>query len=304
MSARHRGVVSPSIEHSAASQPPRPAPRGSRACVSRCRRRSTLGSTGRSVLSFVFACVGTCVLSCIARCVGSCVRSCSRSCSSSCSGRSSRRCSARCSSRRTRSCGLCCVSRRIGRCYPGGGLWAAHSPAELWSDSDLPLHMGGSRVFGARRQGCRFSREMSGASRSSRHYRLVLAEVTTESGCGSKHSNQDCAVWCRPEPGNRLHIERAARRRNQLAVERASQRGAHSRTQSGTDSGAEVPSLCGVGCDVEGATGCRVEPRVRRGAERRAKSLIDGHIDGRVVPGLEPRSQPGSDPPLAGSNLG
>jgi hypothetical protein len=94
-------------------------------------------------------------------------------------------------------------------------------------------------------------------------------------------------------------------------IERASQAGTHCatrraidcRVESGvdgqTDSGAEFPSL--------GAIGCRVRPRIRRGTERRSKSLIDGHIDGRVdcpvVPGVEPRGHPRIDSPLAGSDL-
>jgi len=36
----------------------------------------------------------------------------------------------------------------------------------------------------------------------------------------------------------------------------------------------------------------------------RAKSLIDGHIDGRIVLGVEPRSHPRIDPPVAGASAG
>ncbi len=170
---------------------------------------------------------------------------------------------------------------------------------------------GRSSGFGVRERSSRFSGNLSGTSRSSRHYRPVLAEVTHETGCGSQYSRRNCGVRF----GTRCHIQpqtqRAVQRPTQLAAERAGQTGTRcvtdSRIEAGvdaqTDSGAEVPSLCGVGCGAEGATGCHVEPRVRREAEERAKSLIDGHIDGRVVFGLEPRSQPGSDSHPADAGL-
>ena len=160
--------------------------------------------------------------------------------------------------------------------------------------------MGGDVRSKARQQGCHSSERM----RFSNRHDAALAELAHESGCGSRHSHRNRGVCF----GTQCHIQsqtqRAVRRRVQLPAERASQRAAHSRTQSSTDSGAETQSLCGVGCDVEGATGCHVEPRVHRATESRAKPLTDGHIHGRVVLGLEPRSQPGSDSPIAGSSAG
>jgi hypothetical protein len=127
------------------------------------------------------------------------------------------------------------------------------------------------------------------------------------SGRGSKDPHRNCGVRF----GTQCHVQpktqRAAHGRTQLAAERASQAGTrcatrrpvHCQTEKGvdvlTDSGAQFPSL--------GAIGRRIEPHVRRAAESRAKCLIDGHIDGRVVPGLEPRGHPGIDSPLASASL-
>ena len=125
---------------------------------------------------------------------------------------------------------------------------------------------------------------------------------------GAKHPHRNCGVRFRTQCRARPQTQRAVQCRTQLAAERVSQAGTrcatrrpvHCQVEKGvdvlTDGGAELPSL--------GAIGCRVEPRTRRAADRRAKSLTDGHIDGRSVLGLEPRSHPRIDPPVAGRSAG
>jgi len=124
--------------------------------------------------------------------------------------------------------------------------------------------------------------------------------------CGAKHPHRNCGVRFRTQCHARPQTQRAVQRRTQLAAERVSQAGTrcatrrpvHCQVEKGvdvlTDSGAELPSL--------GAIGRRAEPRTRRAADCRAKSLIDGHIDGRIVLGVEPRSHPRIDPPVARSS--
>jgi hypothetical protein len=118
------------------------------------------------------------------------------------------------------------------------------------------------------------------------------------------HSGTQCQV--RPQ------TQRAVQRLTQLAAERASQAGArygtrcatrrrvHCRVKSGvearTEGGVEFPGL--------GAIDGRTEPRTRRETDLRAKSLIDCHIDRRSVLGIECRSHPRIDPPVAGRSAG
>jgi hypothetical protein len=144
--------------------------------------------------------------------------------------------------------------------------------------------------------------------RFSNVHHAVLTELTHETRCGSKVSHWNCGVRF----GTRCHvqpqIQRAVQGRTQLATERASQGGIRCgtrraidyRVEGGVDvqthSGAEFPSL--------GAIGRRIKPRTRRATDRRAKSLNDGHIDGRSVLGVEPRGHSGSDSPLAGACAG
>jgi hypothetical protein len=134
-------------------------------------------------------------------------------------------------------------------------------------------------------------------------------------GCGAWQSHWNCGVRF----GTQCHIQpqtqRAVRCRTQLAIELASQAGArcatrraiHCRTERGievlTDGGPEFPDL--------GAIDGRAEPGTQRATEQRAKSLDDGHIDGQVegrvdcraVPGVEPRGHPRIDPPVASASL-
>jgi hypothetical protein len=139
---------------------------------------------------------------------------------------------------------------------------------------------------------------------SSVHH-AVLTELTHETGCRSKHLHRNGRLHfgaeCRTEPQTR----RAAQCRTQLAIERASQAGARCATRRAVhcrvERGAEVltdggPEFLGLG-----ATDRRAQPRTRRGTDRRVKSLIDGHIDGRVGSSLELRGQSGSDSPSAGA---
>jgi len=125
---------------------------------------------------------------------------------------------------------------------------------------------------------------------------------------GAKHPHRNCGVRFRTQCHARPQTRRAVQRRTQLAAERASQAGTrcatrrpvHCQVEKGvdvlTDSGAEFLGLRGVGR--------RVEPRTRRATDCSAKSLIDRHIDGRTVLGVEPRSQPRIDPPVAGRSAG
>jgi hypothetical protein len=157
--------------------------------------------------------------------------------------------------------------------------------------------------YEARQQGCRFSDEIAGVVSYSSKNHAVVAGVTNESRCWSRHPYQNCTVRCRPEFGDHLHIRRATDCRSRLAAERASQGAGRSRTRCSIDGGAEALSLRGVECRVEGAIGRRVEPGAGRRAEERAKSLIDGHIDGCGVCGVESRGHPRIDPPIGGSCL-
>ena len=141
---------------------------------------------------------------------------------------------------------------------------------------------------------------------SNRHH-AVLTELTHETGCGLKDSHRNYGVQLGTECQAQPQTQRAAQCRTQHAAERANQAGTHCATRCAidcraergvevrTDSGAEFPSL--------GAIGRFVEPRPRRATDCRAKSLIDCHIDGRSVLGVEPRSHPRIDPPVASSSL-
>ena len=136
---------------------------------------------------------------------------------------------------------------------------------------------------------------------SNRHH-AVLTELTHETGCRSQNSHRNCGVRVQTQCHARPQTQRAVQCRTQLAAERASQAGTRCATRRPvdcqvekgadvlTDSGAELPSI--------GAIDGRAEPRTRRAADQRAKSLIDGHIDGRILLGVEPRSHPGLTPLL------
>ncbi len=143
--------------------------------------------------------------------------------------------------------------------------------------------------------------------RFSNVHRAVLAELTRQTGSGSKHPHRNCRVHFGAQGRTEPQTQRAAQRRSQLATQCAGQAGTHCEIRRAIDCrierGVEVPTDCGVECHGPGAIGCRVQPRVRRGTERRAKLLIDDHIDGRIVLGLEPRGQPGSDSPPASARL-
>jgi hypothetical protein len=58
--------------------------------------------------------------------------------------------------------------------------------------------------------------------------------------------------------------------------------------------------VCGADFGVLPRVGFGVLP----GAEARAKSLIDDHIDGRVAFGIECRGHPRIDPPVASASAG
>gem|GEM_PF-7123430 len=136
----------------------------------------------------------------------------------------------------------------------------------------------------------------------------MLTGVGCGNGCWSKHPHRNCGVHFRTQCHARPQIQRAVQGRTQLAAERTSQAGTHCATRCAigcrvergvevlTDGGAEFPSL--------GAIGRRIEPRTRRATDRRAKSLNDGHIDSDSERGLEPRSHPRIDPPIAGASAG
>jgi hypothetical protein len=138
---------------------------------------------------------------------------------------------------------------------------------------------------------------------SNRHH-AVLTESTHETGYRSKDSHWNCGVrfdaQCPVRPGTRRRFHGST----QLAAERAGQAGTrcsvHCRTERGvdvqTDSSTEFPSL--------GAIGRRAEPRTCRATDCRGKSLIDGHVEGRVVLSIECRSHPQIDPPIAGASAG
>jgi len=196
-----------------------------------------------------------------------------------------------------------CISRRIARHSPRGGPWAAHSPAELWSDSGLLLHIGDGVCSEALRQEHRFSEKTQEGGRFSSQYLSVLTRVTNESRCWSKHSHRDCGVRCRPELSNCLDVRPATHRRRQCAAEHASDSAARRAIDRHVERGVDVATDSGAQFPGLGAVGRHVEAGVHHAAESQAKSLIDSHIDGRFVLRVEPRSQPGSDSPPAGASL-
>ena len=169
--------------------------------------------------------------------------------------------------------------------------WAA----ELWSENGAPLHIDRGRVFGMRRQGRRFSDP------------ALFAGVTSVRNRGSRHPHWNCGVRF----GNQCHIQpqtqRAVQGRTQLATERAGQAGARCATHRAIDCwierGIEVRTDCGPEFLSLGAIDRRAESGTHRAADRRAKSLIDCHIDGGSERGLEPRGHPGIDSPLASASL-
>jgi len=124
----------------------------------------------------------------------------------------------------------------------------------------------------------------------------------------ARQSHRECRIRCRSEFGTRPCLERATERRSQSAIERVTERAIRGRARPGADSGAEAPSLYGVDCGADGVIGRRVEPSAHCGTDERAKSLIDGHIeghiDGRGMCGIECPSHPGIDPPGAGASAG
>ena len=111
-----------------------------------------------------------------------------------------------------------------------------------------------------------------------------------------------------PNPCNCRHIGGATGRRGQPAAERASQAGVRCRVHRTTDCGIErrAEFLIDGGAEFPGlsAVDGRARLGTRRAAIRPAKSLIDGHIDGRVVFGIECRGHSRSDPSLAGASAG
>jgi len=116
---------------------------------------------------------------------------------------------------------------------------------------------------------------------------------------GSRDSTQNCGARFGPDLDTQPPIRPATGCRTQHGIQSAVQgrnrREPGCRTQPRARSGAEGLSHCAVGCCINSDH--------HRATEMQANSLIHGHIQGRVVLGLEPRSQPGSDSPPAGANL-
>lgn len=199
-----------------------------------------------------------------------------------------RRRSTRCSSRSTGSCEVCRVSRPIGRCYPPGGLWAAHSPAELWLHGSELLHI----VDGH----CVWTRADS------------LGQSDPAPWRSARHSHRDCGVHFGPDFSTQPRTRPATDCATYLATESVSESVSHGavgcRTRPRAGCGADGAVDCTLVCRADSGVLPRVGFGGLPGAEIRAKSLIDGHIDGRIVLGLEPRSHPRIDPLIAGASAG
>ena len=126
--------------------------------------------------------------------------------------------------------------------------------------------------------------------------------------CGSKDSHRNCGVRLGTQRRIQPQTQRAVQGRTQLATERASQAGARCATRRAVDCrierGVRVPTDHGPEFRGLGAIDHRAQPRTRRATDWRAKSLSDGHIDGGSERGLESRSHPRIDPPVAGASAG
>jgi len=118
----------------------------------------------------------------------------------------------------------------------------------------------------------------------------------------SKRSHQDSAVRCRYELGSGIDTDGVTCCRGRLTTERAGQVGtrceAHRATDCRAEAGVDVPTQSGAEFAILCAVGRRAQPRTRRATDSRPKSLIDGHIENRVVCGSECRSHSRIDPPV------
>jgi len=122
------------------------------------------------------------------------------------------------------------------------------------------------------------------------------------------HSHRDCGVHFGPDFSTKPRIRPATGCATHLATESVSESASHGavgcRTRPRTDCGADGTIDCTLVCRADFGVLPRVGSGLLSGAEVRAKSLIDGHIDGRVVFGIECRSHSRIDPPVAGANAG
>jgi hypothetical protein len=122
----------------------------------------------------------------------------------------------------------------------------------------------------------------------------------------ARHAHWDCGIHFGADFSTEPRIRPATDYATWPATESASESASHGavgcRTRPGT--------VCGADGAINCALVCRADFRVLRrlgfgglpGAEIRVKSLIDGHIDGRAVFGVECQSHPRVDPPVAGAS--
>jgi len=124
----------------------------------------------------------------------------------------------------------------------------------------------------------------------------------------ARHSHRDCGVHFGSDFSTEPRIRPATDCATCLATESVSESESHGavgcRTRPRTGCGADGAIECALVCRADFGVLPRVGFRVLPGAEARAKSLINGHVDGRVVFGIECRSHPRIDPPVAGASAG
>ena len=128
------------------------------------------------------------------------------------------------------------------------------------------------------------------------------------SRCRTRHSHRDCGVHFGSDFSTKPRIRPATDCATCLAIESVSESASHGavgcRTRPRTGCRADGAVDCTHVCRADFGVLPRVGSGLLSGAEVRAKSLIDGHIDGRVVFGIECRSHPRIDPPVASASAG
>jgi len=133
-------------------------------------------------------------------------------------------------------------------------------------------------------------------------------DITVAFRCRTRHSHRDCGVHFGPDFSAEPRIRPATDCAIHLAIESVSESASHGavgcRTRPRAGCGADGAIDCILVCRADFGVLPRVGFGGLPGAEVRAKSLIDGHIDGRSVLGLEPRSHPRIDPLVADASAG
>jgi hypothetical protein len=259
----------------------------------------TSESTGKPVVNCAVDCVGKCIVNWITNCIAHCMdhrsqhftAKCSRNCSRHCTSKRSRHCSVQCSTQFTVHCMLQCSLHCSCEGYGGGGLGVAPPMAELWSTDGLPLHIDVRRPLDCGSKAaaftgeCRKHKERDRAHTSGfwdRHRNSAEPDaerVAIKSRCRSEHPNRDRAIQGPSEfsGGRRLDLtsewpdetgtegapEWTTERRGRPVIEGVTEHAIRGGTRPGAERAAD--------CTIER----HVRPRTQRGAEMRAKSLID-----------------------------